>query len=88
MSFVAEKRHEHGMDEDKHRRYQHTADHHFGTEKPPQQDSGFRLGQHRKTEAKAMPTDAGALVHTFKKGTHTEDFRKRLDKVSLADWCI
>ena len=87
-SLVAGKRQEHGMDEDRRGKYQHPADHGLETRKAHQQETGCSLGQRRKTKAKMLLTDAGALANTFENEKHTEDFWKRLDDVTRADWCI
>lgn len=81
---VGGKRHGHDMDDNMHGKYQQLADHHSGTRKV-QEESVSGLRQRRRTEAKALQTNAGALASTFKNGTHTEDFWMELDNVGLAD---
>lgn len=82
-TFVAGKRQERDVDEDRRGRY--PADHHFGNRHAPRQETEFGLGQHRREAIRVMPVDAGALTNTFESSAKTED---SLRDVRLADGCI
>ncbi|SLM40131.1 hypothetical protein LPUS_10824 [Lasallia pustulata] len=55
-TFVAGKRQERDVDEDRRGRY--PADHHFGNRHAPRQETEFGLGQHRREAIRVMPVDA------------------------------